>query len=277
MYRYPNTVNRLRSVWWASFLFLVTSGMAQEPKFPKPRNGKVYVIAHRGAHDVFPENTLAAYQRAIDLGCDFVEIDLRMTKDGHLVSVHNADVDAYVNGFTGKVRDFTLAELRAMPLKKATVHSSQERIPTLSEILELCRGRIGIYFDVKDADILSQTRLVKRFGMERQVVWYLPGTDIAAISELTALCDSCIPMPDLGALADSGAFLDRMRPEVIAGDMDQLNPAYITLAHDRGIKVFVDDRKHSKREWMEMVALGVDGIQTDRPEELIKFIRRNVK
>jgi glycerophosphoryl diester phosphodiesterase len=59
-----------------------------------PRNGNVYVVAHRGAHDGVPENTLAAYQRAIDMGCDFVEIDVRTTRDGVLVSIHNSTIEA---------------------------------------------------------------------------------------------------------------------------------------------------------------------------------------
>src|SRR5690606_24944041 len=69
---------------------------APEPALlPPPRHGNVYVVCHRGAHEDRPENTLAAYQRAIDLKADYVEIDLRTTKDGHIVSVHNETIDAY--------------------------------------------------------------------------------------------------------------------------------------------------------------------------------------
>ncbi|PXX29210.1 glycerophosphodiester phosphodiesterase family protein [Arenibacter sp. ARW7G5Y1] len=63
---------------------------------PKPKNGNTYFTAHRGSHNGIPENSLAAYQKAIELGCDFVEIDIRTTKNGKLVSVHNATIDAYV-------------------------------------------------------------------------------------------------------------------------------------------------------------------------------------
>ena len=81
-----------------------------------PKHGGVYVVAHRGAHEGIPENTLAAYQKAIDLGVDFVEIDVRTTKDGRFVSIHNSTVDAYGDGATGEVMDFTLAELRALDI-----------------------------------------------------------------------------------------------------------------------------------------------------------------
>ncbi len=61
--------------------------------FPEPKNGNTYVIAHRGAHNGIPENSLAAYQKAIDLGCDFIEIDVRKSRDGKMVSVHNSTID----------------------------------------------------------------------------------------------------------------------------------------------------------------------------------------
>ena len=65
------------------FLGFITNGFTQEIKdyLPKPKKGNIYVVAHRGVHNGIPENTLAAYQKAIDLRCDFVEIDIRKTKD----------------------------------------------------------------------------------------------------------------------------------------------------------------------------------------------------
>ena len=85
-------------------------------RFPEAKNGHTYVIAHRGVHRGIPENSLPAYQKAIDLGCDFIEIDVRSTKDGKIVSVHNSSIDAYVSGLSGKVKDFTLEEI-AIKLK----------------------------------------------------------------------------------------------------------------------------------------------------------------
>ncbi len=80
--------------------FLISMNLSAQSKkeLPPPNNGGVYVIAHRGAHEGIPENSLPAFQKAIDLGCDFVEIDTRKTKDGAIVSVHNSTVDKYVNG-----------------------------------------------------------------------------------------------------------------------------------------------------------------------------------
>jgi glycerophosphoryl diester phosphodiesterase len=79
-------------------------------QLPEPKN-IIYVVAHRGAHNGIPENSLAAYRKAIDIGCGFVEIDILTTKDGRFVSIHNSTVDEYTDGIIGKVKDMTLTEL----------------------------------------------------------------------------------------------------------------------------------------------------------------------
>ncbi len=138
-----------------------------------PRNGGIYVIAHRGAHQGIPENTLAAYQQAIDLGADFVEIDLRTTKDGQFVSIHNRTIDAYtIDGSRGQVRDFTLQQIRALDIgSRVGPEWKDERVPTFDEILELCKDRIGIYLDLKDAPVDQVAAKIQEHGMQRQVVW----------------------------------------------------------------------------------------------------------
>jgi len=124
---------------------------AVQEYFPKPRNGKTYVIAHRGAHIGIPENSLPAIQKAIDLGCDYVEIDTRATKDGRIVSVHNSTIDQYVPGRKGKVSDFSLEEIKTMDIGERTGPEwKNTRIPGIEDILQLCRGQVGIYLDLKE-------------------------------------------------------------------------------------------------------------------------------
>ena len=130
-----------------------------------------YVIAHRGAHIGIPENSLAAIQKAIDLGCDFVEIDTRATKDGRIVSVHNATIDQYVIGKTGKVKDFTLTELKQLDIgEKIGSEWKNTRIPAIEDILQLCRGQIGIYLDLKEPLVTELIRIIHKYNMERDII-----------------------------------------------------------------------------------------------------------
>ncbi len=239
-----------------------------------PRNGSTYVIAHRGAHTGIPENTLAAYRKAIRLGCDFVEIDVRRTKDGRFVSMHNARVDKYVKGVTGKVANFTLVELKKMDIgSRVGPQWKNERIPAFEEILELCKGKIGIYLDLKEPYVKELTAILKDYGMERDVVWYIPASRMDLLKEVKKDCPSCIPMPDPGPAENIPAVAKVLHPEVMATDMGQLNGKYIRWAHERNIKVFVDEDKGGEEEWMKILKWGTDGIQTDDPERLIGFLK----
>ena len=168
--------------------------------FPQPKNGNTYVIAHRGVHNDIPENTLAAYRKAIEIGCDFVEIDVRTTSDNHIVSIHNATIDAYVEGRSGKVREMTLEEIRSLDIgKRVGVQWEGTRVPTFEEILQLCQGQIGIYLDLKDANMADLVRIIKKYEMERQVVWCISASNARAIRQVVAECPSCVPMPDPGS------------------------------------------------------------------------------
>lgn len=241
---------------------------------PPPRNGGVYVVAHRGAHDGVPENTLAAYRRAIELGADFVEIDVRTTKDGRLVSVHNATVDAYVtDGTTGPVAGMTLEQLRALDIgSRVGPEWAEERIPALEEILDLCKDRIGIYLDLKHGDVHQILELVRQYGMERHVLWYVGPRPFEQLREA---CPECLPMPDPGPEALLPRMLERLQPRVVAAVWKHFSPAFVERCHAAGALVIVDESDASC--WEDALAWGADGIQTDDPEALIGFLREREK
>jgi glycerophosphoryl diester phosphodiesterase len=246
--------------------------------FPEPGNGNTYVIAHRGVHIGIPENTLAAYREAIELGCDFVEIDVRRTKDGRIVSVHNSTVDAYVEGVTGKVKDFTLSELKQMNIgKRVGPGWENERIPSIEEILQLCRGQIGIYLDLKEALVPDLVKVIKDYGMERDVVWCIPATRMDAIMKVKNLCSTCIPMPDPGPEENIEWIAKQVKPQVIAPVMKDFSENYVKIAHEYGIKVFVDEDTGDEAEWTQILDWGADGIQTDNPGALIRFLSEQEK
>ena len=244
--------------------------------FPNPKNGNTYVIAHRGAHNGIPENTLAAYQKAIDLGCDYVEIDIRKTKDGRFVSVHNETIDAYTRGeVTGKVSDFTLGELKQLNIGKRVGPAwENERIPTFEEILELCKGQIGIYLDLKEPDVKAQIEIIRSYGMERDIIWYIPASYMEVIMEVKKNCYQCLVMPDPGEEKNIIKVIEQAQPKVLATDMGELSETFVNTAHQYGSKVFTDDQNASIEEWEQILKWGTDGIQTDQPKKLIELLNK---
>jgi glycerophosphoryl diester phosphodiesterase len=242
--------------------------------FPKPKHGNTYVIAHRGAHIGIPENSLDAIQKAIDLGCDFVEIDTRATKDGRIVSVHNADVDRYVIGTTGKVKDFTLEEIKKLDIgEKLGPEWKNTRIPGIEDILQLCRGQIGIYLDLKEPLVPELLNIIHKYDMERNILWYTYPSELNAVKQIQSLCYKCIPMPDPGPENNIDQVVREAHPRMIASDMHQLSESFVQNAHRNGAKVFVDEKKGTPEEWEQIIQWGTDGIQTDNPQALIEYLK----
>jgi glycerophosphoryl diester phosphodiesterase len=146
--------------------------LPQSTPLPKTKH-KLVIIAHRGSHLKVPENTLAAYENAIKEGADYVEIDLRTTKDGHLVIMHDASVSR-MTGIKGVVKDLNyndIKDLKIIPAVKGD--TAAYHIPEFADVLNVCKGRINIYLDFKDADVEKTYSLLKEYGMQNNVVVYL--------------------------------------------------------------------------------------------------------
>lgn len=248
---------------------LLATATAPPPLPHPPKQGGMYVIAHRGAHQGIPENTLAAYRKAIELGCDFVEIDVRTTKDGALVSVHNATMEAYTGGAELAVRDLTLAELKALDIGSRVGPAwKEERVPTLEEILTLCAGKIGIYLDLKQAEPAAIIPLLRQHGMAGNTVWYAAPRMQEVVQ---AACPECVLMPDPGPERNLPRTLERFKPRLIASSWDQFSKSFLDTCRAAGAICFVDENDASC--WPDAVAWGVEGIQTDDPEGLIAFLK----
>lgn len=114
--------------------------------------GAVDVIAHRGASAYAPENTLAAFELAVEQGAHWFELDCTLSKDGEVIVIHNGDVDRTTDG-KGSVADLTLAELEQLDAGSwFDPKFAGEKLPTLAEALDLAKGRIGVYVEIKDSD-----------------------------------------------------------------------------------------------------------------------------
>ncbi len=250
----------------SSFVFCEDTG---KRLLPPPKHGGIYVIAHRGFHQGYPENTLIAYQKAIELGVDFIEIDLRTTKDGEIVSIHNSKVDDYTMDAKGAVSQFTLEELKKMDIgSRVGPEFSDQCIPSLDEILELCKGQVGLYLDMKSADPKIVLDKIEKYDMKYRVVWYAGAKDLETVKKE---CPSCFIMPDPGTEKHLQYILERFNPPVIASDFKSCSKDFVKTCHEHGTIVFMDDA--GPDSWEESLNWGVDGIQTDYPHQLIEYLK----
>lgn len=231
----------------------------------------VVVIAHRGNHVEVPENTLAACKEAIRIGADYVEIDLRTTKDGKMVLLHDAKVDRTTDG-QGALSELTWKQVKQLRVKSKD--GKAYRIPTFEEILKLCKGKINVYLDFKNADISQTWAWIRKANMEKQVIVYLNREEHYQMWKNTA--------PDLPLmtslpekfLTNDGlkAFLGGLRVQVL----DNLRTSeLVEEARKHGVAVWLDVQSpiEGLASWEAALQKGISGLQTDHPEALIQYLK----
>ena len=230
------------------------------------------IIAHRGSHSNVPENTLAAYEKAIKEGADYVEIDLRSTKDGHLVIMH----DESVMKMTGKkalVKDLSYSEIKDLKIKSANEKDTTTyRIPDFASALNLCKGRINIYLDFKDADVATAYRLIKEAGMQNSVVVYLNKEEqYGQWKKVAPHIPLMASLPEKMNDIQLNNFLDKVHLNVVD---NAYNADELSLMHKRKIEVWLDvqSKDEGPAKWEQALKQGADGLQTDHPEKLIKYL-----
>ncbi len=243
-----------------------------------PLKHPIAVIAHRAGRGIAPENTLAAIRKAIALGADYVELDIRATKDGHLVIMHDGTVDRTTNG-RGAVKDLTLAELRALDAgSKFDPRYAAERVPTFDEALRLCRGKVHIYVDHKEAPTDQVFGAIKRFGMAKQVVVYNGPEGLKKWKQLAPHIPVMPSLPGeyrrMGGVAE---FEKALAAEVLDGNLVEWTKELVDECHTVGVKVYVDNLgpNDNPAGFGKAIEMGVDGIQTDYPDQLVAYLKQH--
>lgn len=239
------------------------------------QNRRVVAIAHRGEHLRHPENTMPAFEEAARLGADYIEVDVRTTADGQLVLSHDATVDRCTNG-KGEVARMTLAEIRALDAGgKMGAPFTGVKIPTFDEALDFARGKIGIYVDVKQVSAKDLVDHIVAHGMADHVVIYSGRIS----KEIQQLNPRLKIMPEAGSVEVVKRIIIDLKPRVIAFGPSDWKPEVIRLAKDSGAELYVDRQGSDETGptdnpagWQAAIDAGADGIQSDRPGELVRFL-----
>jgi glycerophosphoryl diester phosphodiesterase len=252
-------------VLFLGLLFLLSPVAQAQPR-------QVVAIAHRGEHLHHPENTLIAYQEAIRAGADFFEVDVRTTADGKLVLSHEGAVGRRTNG-RGDIAKMTFDEVRALD---AGIKSGPEfagtKIPTFDEALDLARGKIGIYVDVKEASAKDLVTHIEEHGMSDHVVIY---ASLQLAKEIQKLNPKLKVMPEAGSIEGAKHLIERLHPRVMAFDADDFTPEIIRVVKEANAQIYVDrmGTTDAPAGWQSAIDAGADGIQTDHPAELVQYLR----
>jgi glycerophosphoryl diester phosphodiesterase len=234
-----------------------------------------WVIAHRGASGHAPENTFAAFQRAVELGGTFIETDLHVTRDGRFVAIHDDTVERTTNG-SGDVRNFTLDELREVDAGMWFDRTFMgERIPTLEEVLEFSREHdVVFYLELKYAAV---------WGMDHALVAALQKAQSAPRTIVISFDPATLtPLRRLDPSIMTGLLVEDAKPDCIQSAIDlgarqlcpkvsSVTPELVEKAHRSDLQV-VTWTANTLADMRAMMAAGVDGIMTDFPDRLRALI-----
>ena len=255
---------------------IFTTGAALAQYVPAPAlqaaPKKIVVISHRGEHLHHPENTLPAFQAAIDAGADYFELDVRTTSDGKFVIMHDSTLDRTTNG-TGEVHKHTFDEIRALDAgAKFAPAFAGTKVPTLDEAFDLAHGKINVYVDTKYADPQELVDTIVRHDMQDHVVVY--GNPFF-LYEVKKIRPTLKVMPEAISSDLCKFFVRAMQLQVLAFDANDFKDGVIDCPKQANAQIFVDrlGDADNPETWQKAIDLGASGIQTNLPAELATYLR----
>jgi glycerophosphoryl diester phosphodiesterase len=248
-------------------------------KLPSSKN-QFIVVAHRGDHTEVPENTLESYKRAIKHGVDYVEIDLRTTKDSQLVIMHDESL-LRMTGVNTKVSSLTYDSISKLIVREALHPERGEyKVPTFREVLKLCKGKINIYLDFKNASVAQAYKEIVEEKMQDQFIVYINSPkQFKEWREVAPSVPLMVSLPNkLKSAEELTTFLNNTKPDILDGGYEDYTEEFISVAKKFQIPVWPDIQSpDEEKNWEGALKLNFQGLQTDHPELLIKFLKKQRK
>ncbi len=231
---------------------------------------KTKIIAHRGFSSQYPENTLLAFQKAVETGADFIELDVHKTKDDVIVVIHDDSVDrTSSNGIKGEIAEMTYEQLSNINVGHSAKFGDQfsnQKIPSLGEVLELAKGKIKVCIEIKVAGIEKQIlQLVDEVSMNDQVIiFFFDHTALLKIRKLDPkiLLLYLVEKIELSNIEEASK---QNFNAVGGGSSTVITTELLDFAHSKNIKIWrwtVDD----ETEMLDLLDLVIDGLITNAPD-----------
>lgn len=265
-------------------LFFITSCQTNRQfvktlnEFHNPESEYVMVAAHRAAHKIHPENSLPAIQRAIDLGVDIIELDVKVSTDGIPFLMHDGTINRTTNG-TGDGEDYSMEELKQFRLKNGDGTLSNKTIPTFEEALNITRGKAMVDIDIKTSHVKQINDVVQKTKTVKQVFYF--DNDYDGLKEVRAMESKSIFMPRAYSYEMADSALNVFSPAVVHIDPSFYTNEVTTLIRNNGARIWINSLGDSDQRirdgkideaMNELLKFNANVIQTDEPEKIIQYL-----
>lgn len=246
--------------------------------FLNPHSTHIMVVAHRGVHNEVPENSIASFKKAIALGIDMVEMDIRHTKDSVLVLMHDKTVNRTTNG-KGLVSDFTFEEIKKLRLTHKG-RLTAETVPSFEEAISQLNGKILIDLDVKTPLTSMVVKIVEKHNAHRSVLFLI--YDTAWALELKKRNPFFMSMVRTYSPQHADSVLNRLHTEAIHIDDSQNSYEVISNIKKHNSRVFINSLGNIDQQAADgnlpsfetVLQHGANMIQTDEPALLLQYLRQ---
>lgn len=247
-------------------------------EFFNTSSDNIMVASHRAVHHHYPENSIPAVREAIRLGVDIVEIDVKVSKDGVPMLMHDGKIDRTTNG-KGDLETQNYEDLRKLRLV-ANGRLTDEKIPTLEEVLLVAKGNILVDLDLKTSNIDKVIEVVRK-TKTKDIVFYFD-SDYTILSKVDSIESSSMLMPRAYTLAMADSALKLYSPRVIHIDTEFYTTQLTNMIKKGRARIWINalgkpdqeiKRGNTKQAVTELIQNGANIIQTDEPEKLLKYLR----
>ena len=225
---------------------------------------EVIIIGHRGASNIAPENTLKSFQKAIELGADYIEFDLHKSKDGAIVIMHDSNTFT-TTGHKGSIKRMTLKELKKLNCGEG------EQIPTLRETIELTKCKIGLQIEIKAKGMAEQLVSILREEdmIDSTIVSSFQHAELLKIKKIESTLKIATLEPIITDWSKDWSYLGGIINNAIRHNSYAIHPMYhlvnkkfIDFAHQNDLKINIWT-VNSKAAMKKFIKMGIDGLITD--------------
>ena len=224
----------------------------------------VEIVAHRGANELAPENTMAAIRYSIDFGVDYIELDVRTSRDGIMYNVHDPSVDRTADS-KGKISELNSSEIDRMDAGlKFSDNFKGERIPRIEKILSEIKGMAKVFFDVKDADIEKFAAMVSRYEMEKDCFFWFEDDEKAM--ELKKINRNLLLKMNASSADDITVAVNNFNADIIECHYDFLSDSIVDRCRELDIKLMVRYGDNNRDVFREILKSGADMANIDYPD-----------
>jgi glycerophosphoryl diester phosphodiesterase len=231
----------------------------------------IRISHHRGANRYAPENTLPAFEKSIRLGADFVEFDVRATRDGAYYLLHDGDLRRATNG-AGPIREASSDVVKGLDagswFGKPFVGTP---LPTLEAFLSIVAGKMDLYFDAKEITPEALSAAIEKHHLADRTVVY---QGVNYLQKLHSINPRVRALPPLNDPAQLESIAAALHPYAVDTRWEILSKELIDRCHSKGILVFSDalGTHETVEEYQKAIAWGIDLIQTDHPLRVLRAI-----